>query len=92
VAIPARPRVRMRYRLEYYKGTAEDKAEILSLDEQVEVPAGHFTRVMLTKDFTSLTPKSLEYKLYARGVGPTLTLGISGGGGRAELVRYKAAR
>ena len=33
-----------------------------------------------------------EYKLYARGVGPVLALGISGGGGREELLRFRRAR
>jgi hypothetical protein len=28
----------------------------------------------------------LEYKLYAPDVGPVLALGVSGGGGREELV------
>lgn len=27
-----------------------------------------------------------EYKLYAEGVGPVLVLGVSGGGGREELM------
>jgi hypothetical protein len=31
----------------------------------------------------------LEYKLYARGVGLVLALGVSGGGGREELVRFQ---
>lgn len=30
------------------------------------MPAGHFTRVLLTKDVTPLEPRVLEYKLYAR--------------------------
>ena len=32
----------MRYRQEYYAGEAEDRAEIVSLREQVEVPLGYF--------------------------------------------------
>ena len=61
---------------------------MLSLDDQAEVPAGHFTRVLLTKDWNPLEPKVLEYKLYARGVGLVLALGVSGDDGREELVRY----
>ena len=71
---------------------AEDAAKVLSVDEQAEVPFGQFTRVLLTKDFTPLQPKILEYKLYARGVGPVLILSVSGGGGgREELVRFDRA-
>jgi hypothetical protein len=77
-----------RYRQEHYAGEAEDAAEVLSLDEQAEVPFGHFTGALLTKDFTPLQPKILEYKLYATGVGPVLVLGVSGGSDREELVRF----
>src|ERR687898_1386481 len=40
VIMPADPQVGQSYRQEYYKGEAEDAAENLSLDEQVEVPFG----------------------------------------------------
>jgi hypothetical protein len=88
IIMPAKPRVGLRYRQEYYAGEAEDAAAILSTDEQAEVQFGHFTRVLLTKDFTPLQPNVLEYKLYAKGVGPVLVVGISGGAGREELVRF----
>jgi NADPH:quinone reductase-like Zn-dependent oxidoreductase len=88
IVMPARPRVGMRYRQEHAPGEAEDRARVLSLHEQAQVPFGHFTRVLMTKDFTPLEPRVLEYKLYARGVGPVLVLGASGGAGREELVRF----
>ena len=89
IVMPARPRVGMSYRQEYYKGHAEDRAKILSLGEQAEVPVGHFDRVLLTKEWNPLEPKVLEYKLYARGVGPVLALTISGGSDREELMRFR---
>ena len=79
----------MTYRQEFYQGQAEDEAEILSVSEQAEVPFGHFTDVLLTKDFTSLHAKVLEYKLYAKGVGPVLVFGVSGGSGTEELIRFE---
>jgi hypothetical protein len=88
IIVPAEPRVGLQYRQEHYAGEAEDAAEVLSLDEQAEVPFGHFTGALLTKDFTPLQPKILEYKLYAKGVGPVLVLGVSGGSDREELVRF----
>jgi hypothetical protein len=89
VIVPVRPRAGMTYRQEHYAGQAEDSARVLSLDEQAEVPAGHFAGTLLTKDFTPLEPRVLEYKLYAKGVGPVLVLDVSGGGGgREELVRF----
>jgi hypothetical protein len=85
------------YRQEHYAGHAEDNAAVLGTDEQVEVPAGHFGGALMTKDTNALEPKVLEIKLYAPGIGPALAVGISGGGGREELVEtarigMKAAR
>ncbi|TFC31169.1 hypothetical protein E3O25_01510 [Cryobacterium sp. TMT1-3] len=79
----------MKYRQEYYQGEAEDNGEILSIAEMVDVPLGHFDSVLLTKDTITIDPEVLEYKLYARDVGPVLTLDVSGGAGRAELVRME---
>ena len=86
IIMPADPRAGVRYRQEYYAGEAEDNGEILSTDEQAEVPFGHFDDVILTKDTITIEPDVLEYKLYARDVGPVLALGVSGGAGREELV------
>jgi hypothetical protein len=92
VIMPARPRAGLEYRQEHYEGEAEDAARVLSLDDQAEVPAGHFTRLVMTKDWNALEPKALEYKLYGRGVGLVLALGLSGGGSREELLRYDKGR
>lgn len=82
----AHPRVGRRYREERYPGHALDTAKILSRDEQVDVPAGHFTHLLMTKNFNPLEPGALEYKFYARGVGPVLALGVSGDVDREELL------
>jgi hypothetical protein len=86
IVMPAEPADGMRYRQEYYKGEAEDNGEVLSVDEQAEVPYGHFEEVLLTKDTITIEPDVLEYKLYAPKLGPVLVFGVSGGGGREELV------
>ncbi|HSI80604.1 MAG TPA: hypothetical protein VK919_08140 [Solirubrobacterales bacterium] len=88
IAMPADPRVGLRYRQEYYEGEAEDEATVLSLDERVEVPFDRYTGVLMTKDLDPLEPAVNEHKFYARGVGPVLTLNLSGGVGREELVDY----
>ena len=90
VIVPGDPQVGLTYRQEYYAGEAEDTGQILSLDEQAQVPFGHFRNVLLTRDYTPLDPKVLEYKLYAEGVGPVLVLGVSGGSDREELLRFRA--
>lgn len=89
VVVPAQPRVGLSYRQEYLKGEAEDAAEILGVDEKIEVPFGRFDRVLLTKDYTPLDPNLLEHKFYARGVGPALVIALTGGGGREELVSFR---
>ncbi len=89
IIMPGDPTVGMRYRQEYYRSEAEDNGEILSVGEQAEVTAGHFEDAVLTKDTITNQPEVVEYKLYARSVGPVLILGVSGGGGREELVEFK---
>ena len=88
VVMPADRQVGLSYRQEYYAGEAEDRGEVLSVEEQVEVPLGHYTGAMLTKDLTPLEPRVVEYKLYARGIGEVLAISVSGGSDREELVRF----
>ena len=88
----ARPRVGMRYRQEFYKGHAEDRARIMSLRERAEVPFGFFTPTLMTREENPLEPRVLEFKFYARGVGPVLAVSVSGGSDREELVRFRRGR
>jgi hypothetical protein len=88
IIMPAEPKPGLSYRQEYYEGEAEDRGEIVSVDEQAEVPAGHFTGVLMTKDLNPLEPKVLEFKFFARGVGPVLAISASGGSDREELVSF----
>jgi hypothetical protein len=88
IALPGHPEDDMAYRQEYYKGEAEDAGEVLSVGGQAEVPFGHFTGVLQTRDTNPLEPKSEEQKFYAKGVGPVLTLDISGASGREDLLSY----
>ncbi len=92
VAMPAAARSGLAYRQEYLRGEAEDAARVLSTDEQVQVPRGHFVGALLTRDVTPLEPRLAEYKFYARGVGLVLALGVSGGAAREELVSFRAGR
>jgi hypothetical protein len=88
VIMPAEPVDGQTYRQEYYAGKAEDKGEIVSLDEKVQVPTRYYPHALMTKDLNSLEPRVSEHKFYVRGIGPVLTLDISGGSGREELVRF----
>ena len=86
IIMPADPAVGMKYRQEYYKDEAEDNGEVIATGHQADVAKGHFDDVVLTSDTITIEPEVLEYKLYAPGVGLVMALGISGGGGREELV------
>ena len=89
IAMPARPTPGMSYRQEYLKGVAEDSGAVVTVgSEQVEVPFGYFTGVLMTRDLVPLEPRVEELKFYARGVGPVLSVHTDGDGGRAELLRY----
>ena len=89
IAMPANPAPGLSYRQEYYKGHAEDKGAVITVGkEQVEVPAGHYRGVLMTRDLVPLEPKVQELKFYARDVGPVLSLHTDGPGGRAALVSY----
>ena len=88
VVVPASPKQGMRYREEYYAGHAEDGAEVLSANSQVQVPYGRFRNAVLTRNFSAIEPTVEEMKLYAKGVGPVMELLVSGGSGRTELLSF----
>jgi hypothetical protein len=89
VILPADPVAGTSYREEYYPGEAEDAATVLSTDEQAEVPAGRFGDALMTSNVNPLEPRVQEYKFYAEGVGPVLTLLTSGAVGSEELVSFE---
>ncbi len=89
IALPANPTIGLTYREEYSKGEAEDQSRVLRLDAQAEVPAGHYTNVLMTEDFSPIEPKVSELKFYAEGSGQAvLAVDVSGGSEREELVKY----
>lgn len=88
IALPAQPQPGLTYRQEYYAGEAEDRAEVVATDAQAEPPFGHFKNVLMTKDVNPLEPKVLEFKFYARGVGPVIEVGVSGGASYGQLLSY----
>jgi hypothetical protein len=88
VAMLAHPTPGQTYREEYYVGHAEDRTRVLALDQQAEVPFGHFRNVILTEDYTPVEPNVLELKFYAKGIGQVLAQTVSGGSEREELVSF----
>jgi hypothetical protein len=88
VAMLAAPRIGDGYQQEFYPGQAEDRGEVLSLDESVNVAFGSYTDVLQTEDTTPLEPGLVERKYYAQGVGLVLEETVLGGAERVELVSY----
>jgi hypothetical protein len=92
IVVPADPQPGMKYRQEYYKGEAEDRAEVLSVDAKATVPFGSFSDVLQTKDTTPLEPDLVEHKYYAREIGPVLAVAVSNSGGREELISFRRGK
>jgi hypothetical protein len=74
-----------RYFQEVAPGVALDRAEIMSMTETVQTPAGRFNRCLKTEETTPLEPNVRDTKLYAPGVGLIQD-------GPLKLVRYGGAR
>ena len=66
---PAKPEVGMKFYQEIAPGVAEDRAEIVSLTEVVDTPAGTFQNVLKSEETTPLEPGVVEYKYYSSEVG-----------------------
>ena len=88
VVLPGEPEAGQAYPQDYYQGEAEDRGEILILDDTPEEPFRSLDEVLKTKDSTPLEPDVVEHKFYAKDVGPVLVVAVSGGGGREELVSF----
>jgi hypothetical protein len=67
--MPGTPLVGGRFYQEIAPKVAEDRAEILSTSETIEVPAGTFKNCLKLEETNPLEPGAKEYKYYAPGVG-----------------------
>jgi hypothetical protein len=67
--MPGAPKLKMRYYQEMAPGVAMDRAEIVSLTETCETPAGKFTQCMKVKEGSALELLAKEYKYHAPNIG-----------------------
>ena len=86
IVMKADPTVGDEYRQEYYKGEAEDMAEVLALNVSVDITYDTFVDCLRTKEWTPLEHGIVEEKFYAPGVGVVLEVMVEGGTDRVELV------
>jgi hypothetical protein len=89
IFMEANPKVGDTYKQEDAKNTAEDCAEILSLNASVKVPFGSFNDALQTKEFSLLEPGVVDNKWYAKGVGEVREETVQGGSDFLELVSVK---
>jgi len=92
VVMPARPVVGDAYRQEFYRGQAEDMAQVLRVDGRRSVPFGSFDRVVVTRDWNPLEPVPIEEKSYAPGVGLIHETATRGPAATIELVEFVPGR
>jgi hypothetical protein len=67
--MPGYPLVGSRYYQEIAPGVAEDRAEHLSVAEEIAVEAGSFENCLLVEETSPLEPGEESIKVYAPGVG-----------------------
>jgi len=63
------PEVGYRYYQEIAPGIAMDRAEIISIGEEIKTSAGSWENCLAIEETTPLSPKEKEYKMYAPGIG-----------------------
>lgn len=69
IIMPADPQHGQTYFQEFAPDVATDMAMVLTTNDTVTVPAGTYTNVLRTKEWTPLENATVEHKYYAPGVG-----------------------
>jgi len=91
VLMMAKPLAGFSYRQEYYKGEAEDMAEVVHLNETVTIDSVTYNNVLVTREWNPLEPGAEEYKYYAPGVGVIKEVEEGGDSERVELIEFTSA-
>jgi hypothetical protein len=67
--MPGKVEVGLKYYQEIAPGVAEDRAEIISVNDTLDTPYGTFKQVLKTEETNPIEPGEKEFKLYAPGIG-----------------------
>ena len=89
IIMEANPKVSDSYKQEYYKGHAEDMADVISLKEKVTVPYGTFTDCIQTRDWSKIDATLNEYKYYCKDVSGVALEVVIEDGERTELTKVE---
>jgi hypothetical protein len=66
---PGKVEVGLKYYQEIAPSVAEDRAEIVSVNDTLDTPAGTFSNVLKTEETNPLKPEEKEFKFYAPKIG-----------------------
>lgn len=69
IIMPGKLEVGFKHYQEIAPGIAEDRAEIVSLNNTLDTAAGEFVNVLKTEETNPLNPDEREFKYYAPGIG-----------------------
>jgi hypothetical protein len=86
IIMKAHPKPGDTYFQEFAPGIAQDMASVISITKTATVMGRTYSNVVLTKEWTSLEPNSVEHKSYAPGIGLILE---EKGGVRLELIEVR---
>lgn len=89
IFMPAHPRVGQGHYQEYWKGHAEDRFRITSMNAGITVPYGSFRHAMRTEERTALEPGVVDSKFYVRGIGQVFEGSVKGPKETARLVSVR---
>jgi hypothetical protein len=87
--MPADPRPTDAYRLEFYRGHAEDQAWVVQRHARTHVPYGRLHDVVRTFEWSRLERRVVSVKLYAPGLGIVKERDVAGGDEVFVLVSVK---
>jgi hypothetical protein len=78
VVMQAHPQLGRRFRQEWSAGVAEDTYVLRDRAASVTVPAGSYTHVLRTAEFSRLEPNVTDNKYYVRGIGEVKEIAVRG--------------
>lgn len=87
IVMPASPQPGRTYQQEHAAGVAEDMAKVLKLDDSLCVPYQCFRgNLLVTEEWSRLSPGEVQHKYYAPGVGNVRTQTVKGDPEQVDLV------
>jgi hypothetical protein len=67
--IPGKIEIGKKYYQEFAPEIAMDRAEIISITDSLETPAGKFKNCLKIKETSPLEPEAIDYKIYSSSIG-----------------------